>query len=136
MIFRESIQEDLDYMGDNSTSRGMQKECPGQISYLYTLEDDGQVMGVGGFRFINLHTAWCWVDMTQLAKDKRLIAFRVIRDSINNFCENNNISRLQAYVECDFPEAIRLVEHLGFTKESTMKNFVGDKDAFMYARYM
>jgi RimJ/RimL family protein N-acetyltransferase len=134
MIFRETNQDDLVHMGDNSLSRGMQKQCPEQLSYLYTLEDKGNVLGVGGFRYINLHTAWCWVDLTQLAHDNLLVAFRTMRDAIDQFCAENDITRLQAYVECDFPEAMRLVEHLGFIKESTMKNFVGDKDAFMYAR--
>ena len=63
-----------------------------------------------------------------------ILSFRVIREGIDQFCKNQNIRRLQAYVECDFPQAIRMVQHLGFEKESIMKNFMGNNDAFMYVR--
>jgi RimJ/RimL family protein N-acetyltransferase len=134
MEFRETIQADLDYMADNSVSRGVQKSCPEQLSYMYTLEDCGEILGIGGFRLINASTAWCWLDMSHSAGKNMIYGYRFLRDEIEKFLHKYNLRRLQAYVECDFPEAIRMVEHLGFKKESTMKNFVGDKDAYMYVK--
>jgi len=134
MNFRETTQADLDYMTDNSISRGMQKLCPEQVSYMYTLENEGVPLGHGGFRIINAYTAWCWLDMSHNAGGNIIYIYRLLRDKIKSFQEEHNLRRLQAYVECDFPEAIRMVEHLGFYKESTMKNFIGDKDAYMYAK--
>jgi RimJ/RimL family protein N-acetyltransferase len=49
--------------------------------------------------------------------------------------KDKGIKRGQAYVDVNFPEAIRLVEHLGFERESIMKRFIGDGDAAMYARF-
>ena len=134
MIFREAVQEDLDYLADNSISRGVQKHAPEQVSYIYSLEHNGKLLGAGGFQLINLHTAWCWVDMSHEARNYIVSSYKTIKEQIESFMIEHNIKRLQAYVECDFPEAIRMVSHLGFHKESIMKNFVGDNDAYMYVR--
>jgi len=134
MITRESIQSDLDYMAEHTMSRGVQKSCPEQISYMYTLEDDGVPLGMGGFRLINKYTSWCWVDFSPVGHKNVILSYRTIKEKINEFCKEHKIKRLQAYVECDFPEAIRLAEHLGFSQESTMSNFAGNRDAYMYVR--
>ena len=134
MEFRDTTQEDLDYMADNSMSRGVQKSCPDQISFMYTLADNGIPLGIGGFQLINQHTAWCWVDISPVGHDNVRQSYRTIKEGIENFAKEYNLRRLQAYVECDFDKAIRMVEHLGFERESTMTNFVGDKDAYMYKR--
>jgi len=134
MIFRPAIQEDLDYMADHSTSRGVQKNHPEQTSYIYTLEDNGIPLGIGGFQLINHYTAWCWVDISPVGHENVRMSYRTIKNGIENFAIEHELTRLQAYVECDFPQAILMVKHLGFTEESIMKNFVGDKDAFMYVR--
>jgi RimJ/RimL family protein N-acetyltransferase len=132
--FREAIQSDFEYIAENSMSRGIQKLCPEQADYTYTLEHEDVVLGIGGFRMINLHTAWCWVDLGPAGHENGLATYRVIKGWIKSFSEDKGLKRLQAYVECDFPEAIRMVQCLGFKKESIMENFMGDKDAFMYAR--
>ncbi len=134
MNFRETTQEDLDFVARHSISRGIQKYCPEQVDYSYTLEHEGKPLGVGGFRLINMTTAWCYIDLTELSRSHLTSTYRVIREWIDIFIQEHGLRRLQAYIECDFPEAERLANHLGFKKESVMKNFMGDKDAFMFVR--
>lgn len=134
MKFRETIQEDIDFVANHSISRGIAKHQPEYIDYCYTLEHEGKPLGIGGFRLINETTAWCWVDMTDLAGSHITTCYRVIKEWIDKFVKEHKIKRLQAYVEMDFTEAIRIVKHLGFEWESDMKKFVGNKDAFMYVR--
>jgi RimJ/RimL family protein N-acetyltransferase len=134
MEFRETTQEDLDFMANNSVSRGIQKHCPEQADFMYTLEHESKPLGVGGFRLINLTTAWAWVDLSHLAGHHTIVCYRVIREWMEKFVEDHKIKRLQAYIEMDFEVAIRMAEHLGFKYESTMEGFMGDKDAFMYKR--
>lgn len=136
MEFRETTQEDLDFVADHSISRGILKRQPECIDYCYTLEHEGKPLGIGGFRLINATTMWCWVDITDCAGNHIIPAYRVLKEWIDIFVKEHKIKRLQAYIEMDFPEAIRMVQHLGFEKESIMKNFVGDKDASMYVRIM
>jgi RimJ/RimL family protein N-acetyltransferase len=132
MEFREATKEDFDFVADHSISRG--KSCPEQIDYVYTLEHNGVPLCIGGFKLMNYDTAWCWIDITDVAGNHTIAMYRVIRDWINNFVKEHNLTRIQATVECDFDTAISMVEHLGFHKESIMKNYVGGKDAFMYVR--
>jgi len=134
MKIRETTQSDMDFVANNSVSRGIAKFQPEQIDYCYTLEHEGEILGIGGFRLINLTTAWCWTDWTHLSSKHTIVGYRVVKEWMDIFVREHGIKRLQAYIEPDFPEAIRMVEHLGFKKESVMKNFVGDKDVYLYVR--
>jgi RimJ/RimL family protein N-acetyltransferase len=132
MKFREATKEDFDFVADHSVSRG--KVHPDHIDYVYTLEHNGQPLCIGGFKMLNYDTAWCWVDITDVAGNHTIAMYRVIRDWIDSFIAEHDLTRVQATVECDFTEAIRMVKHLGFHKESIMKKYVNNRDAFMYVR--
>lgn len=134
MEFRETTQKDLDFVANHSVSRGILKRQPECIDYCYTLEHKGKVLGIGGFRLINLTTAWCWTDLTYLAGEHIIVGYRILNEWIDIFVKEHGIKRLQAYVECNFKEAIRMVKHLGFHYESTMPNFVGNQPAYMYVK--
>lgn len=136
MEFRLATQADLDYVAENSVSRGMLKQIPEQTDYVYTFEHEGLPLGVGGLRLINLTTAWCWMDMTPISHKYIKTFYRTVSEWRDSFAKEHGLRRLQAYIECDFPEAVRMIEHLGFEKESIMENFIGDKDAFMYKRIL
>jgi RimJ/RimL family protein N-acetyltransferase len=132
MKFREATKEDFDFVADHSVSRG--KVHPECTDYVYTLEHDGVPLCIGGFKLLNYDTAWCWIDITDVAGNHIIVMYRVIRDWIDNFTEEHNLTRVQATVECDFTEAITMVRHLGFKKESIMKRYVNNKDAFMFVK--
>lgn len=136
MNFRETTKEDLEFVADNSVSRGVLKRQPECIDFCYTLEHEGKVLGIGGFRLINLTTAWCWFDLTHLASEHIIVVYRTIKEWTEIFVKEHNLKRLQAYVECDFEEAIRTAGHLGFKQESVMKSFMGDKDAYLFVRIL
>lgn len=138
MNFRETTQADLDFVAEHSISRGVQKDQPQQTDYCYTLEHDGKVLIIGGFRLINSTTAWAWLDLTDASGGHIVTVYRVIREWADKFVKTHGIKRLQAYIECDFEEGKRLAQHSGFEKEfeKPMKNFVGNKDAFMYVRFI
>lgn len=82
-------------------------------------------------------TAWAWVDLTHYAGEHIIVVYRVIKEWMEILAKDKGIKRLQCYCECDFPEAIRTIEHLGFEKEFTkpMKRFVGEKPAFLYMKH-
>lgn len=133
MKFRESTQKDLDYAAGNSISRGISKQFE-SVDYCYTLEHEGNVLGVGGFRLINSVTAWCWLDLTHHSKNHIIVGYRVIKEWINTFVEEHELKRLQAYVRVGFDKGIRTAEHLGFKHEFVMENFTPEGDAIMFKR--
>ena len=92
------------------------------------------MLGSGGFRLINMTTAWTWLDLTHDAGSHIRSVYRVISEWIDIFVKDKGIKRLQAYIDPDFPEAIRTIQHLGFERESNMELFYGDRDAYLYKR--
>lgn len=135
MIFRELTQTDIDAVKDKSISKGILHKQPETIDYNYALEHKGKVLGIGGIRLINETTTWAWVDMSKDAEEHIITVYRVIKEWLEILARDKRIKRLQAYVEVDFPKAVRMVEHLGFHQESVMPKFVGEKSAYLYVRF-
>lgn len=134
MNFRETTQEDLDFVTDHSVSRGILKRQPECIDYCYTLEHERKPLGVGGFRLINETTAWAWCDLSDCAGSHIRVCYRVLKEYIDIFAKEHGIKRFQAYIEVNFEEAVRMATHLGFHYEFTMSNFVGNQSAYMYVK--
>lgn len=135
MEFGELTQTDIDAVKDNSISRGILSKQPQEIDFSYALRHEGKVLVIGGFRLINTATAWGWLDLTHHAGEHIIKVYRAIKEWTEIFCRDKGIKRLQCYVEIDFEEAKRTVEHLGFRYESTMANFVDNKPAYMFVRF-
>ncbi len=134
MEFREATKEDLAFAAEHSVSKAV-KGWSERADYVYTLDHEGEVLMTGGFRMVNETTAWCWVNMTDRREGHIKTCYRVMDEWITEFIKDHELIRLQAYVRVDFPEAVDLVQHLGFEQEGPpMKKFVGDIDAFMYVR--
>lgn len=136
MEFRQTTQNDLDYMVNHSINQRVDRKKLDQIDYTYTLEHNGVPFMVGGFRMVTATVAWCWVDLSDESRKHIIPLYRVIKEWITIFAKNHNIKRLQAFVRTNYTEGIRLIEHLGFEKESTMEKFFGNDDAFMYKRLL
>jgi len=126
--------EDCEYLKEHSVSRGIFKNIPAITEYSFSLEHEGVLLGCGGFRLINETTSWCWLDLTDEARKHIVVVYRVIKEWMDNFVKDKGIIRLQAYIDPLFPEAIRTAQHLGFERESNMKRFYPDRDAYLYTR--
>jgi N-acetylglutamate synthase-like GNAT family acetyltransferase len=133
MNFRVGTVEDLELMETLSINQKHDRKFEAEVDHFYTLEHDGEILGVGGFRVIVPATAWCWVDFSEYGVHHIRETYRVTRDWIDQWAKKMNIKRLQAFVK-DQPNEKRLVKHLGFEQESVMKNFYGDNDALMFVR--
>lgn len=136
MEFRETTPADRDFVGKHSASRGIFHKQPEVFEFCYTLEHEGKILGVGGLRLITPQVAWAHVDMTTFARPRIKTCYRVIGDVITNCARDNGVRRVQAYVDLDFPEGIRMAQHLGFKKESTMANFIDGRPAGLYVRHI
>lgn len=134
MEFREMTKSDVEFVAKHSISRGVFGKMFRQTDFSWSLEHEGKILATGGIQLINPVAAWGWIDLTEYAQVRIFTVYRVIKEWMEKFCEDNKIKRLQAYIETDFPQAKRTVKHLGFEFESVMKNFMGDKDAHMYKR--
>ena len=134
MEFREATESDLAFVGRHTISRGFFAKQPPRVEWVYALEHEGQILGVGGLKLMNPSTAWAWFDLTEFARGHMLIVYRVIRDVLTSTMAEHGLRRVMAVVEPDFPKAIRTIEHLGFEREAILKNFYDEKDGYLYAR--
>lgn len=89
----------------------------------FTLADaSGRVVACTGVHHFWQGTGEVWLVLSALAKVYPRILFYL--RSLLGYCQTVlGYRRLQAAVREDWPEAVRLVEHLGFTKEVVMKNY-------------
>ncbi len=134
MKLRETIQSDVDYLAEHTRSHGSFNKKPDILEFTYTLEHEGNILCIGGLNIITPTTGWAWVDISDKADGHMKDVYRYIRDWLKIFTEDKGLIRLQAHVEKGFPEAIRMIEHLGFEFESTLKKFYNETDYLLYAR--
>lgn len=134
MNFREATTKDIEHLAENSVSRGCCADWPEQTDFVYALEYEGELCGIGGIKLLNKTTAWCWMDLTQHGLETRTFTYRVVKEWLDSLIAEKGLKRLMAAVEVDFEEAVRTVEHLGFHKETFMPRFFGDRDGYLYAR--
>lgn len=142
MIFRKATQEDLDFVRENPFE-GMLKDYPHlQIpdKNCITAIWGEKIVGIGGLMIYWNGRGRLWLMMTADCKKDGLngvIALSTIREKIEELIIGNNLWRVEATIECNFTQAIKMIEFLGFKRESKMKYFLPDKsDAYMYVRIL
>jgi len=133
MILRNATAEDVVQVSQDSMSRGCLDRQPEVVDFVYALEHEGVVLGIGGVKLLNPHTAWCWFDLSRAARKHIVAVFRRIRDQLDALSRVHGIGRMMAAVDASFPEAIRTARHLGFEQESVLKDFFGKgKDGLLF----
>lgn len=135
MNFREAVPSDFAFVAEHSASRGCFAKQPLVVDYVCALEHEGNLLGIGGVSLLNASTSWGWFDLTPFAKGHMIAVYRVIREWMDKLAETHGITRMMAAVECDFPEAVRTVKHLGFECESVMRRFFDGKDGYMFVKF-
>ena len=140
MIFRQSTQEDLDFVKANPYEGSVKDypymEVPNDNCYTAIFQD--KIVGVGGTIIHWKGVAEVWLILTaDCRKDGAhgLIALGAIKDKMEELLKINNIRRAQATVRADFPQAIRMIEFFGFEREGLLRQYCPDKgDAYRYAK--
>jgi hypothetical protein len=101
----------------------------------FTGRIDGVVVGVGGIQILWEGVGEAWVILSQAALDHKIETYRGIFKKLKELIEECDLRRVQSVIRVDFPQAIRMIEHLGFQLEGYMKGYCPDGcDVFMYGR--
>jgi hypothetical protein len=149
MEFRIAKPEDFKFIDEHPLYPDQVDKKPlEKIDYDFVLDHGDYILGAGGFRLINDHTAWVWVMMTEYVGNHLVPSVRVIKEWMEGyydkeknwnpgFCVEHSVYRLQASVAVNFQQGNNIARMLGFEKESKMLNFFGKgKDAWLYVRFM
>jgi hypothetical protein len=136
MLLREATLEDFAFVEEHTAFPDHYQKEPTQTVFSVALEQDGDVCAVGYLVLITGTCGWVGCDITTFAEHHKIEMIRTMRTWIDTQAVELGLTRLQAWIDKDRPEAIRLVEHLGFNEESMMPNFIDEgKDALLYVKF-
>jgi RimJ/RimL family protein N-acetyltransferase len=132
----DAKQADLDYCRQN-TIDGAIKEYPQKLidGFSKTAFVDGEPIAIGGLVIYWPGVGESWLILSKKANDHKTEITRCIRRIVKQFVTENKLHRLQVNVRTDFPQARKLVEHLGFVYEGTLKRYTPNGvDCWMFAK--
>ena len=85
---------------------------------------------------ITAQTAWVWVDLTIFALNNIREVVENMRQWLDMQVKALQLSRLQTWADPDWPEAIRLLEHLGFVEDYRPDDFLGfGRPAIIFVKF-
>lgn len=127
--------EDIDVQEKQSIySKEMNKD------YLISLEKNsvafsglvnGKVIGIAGFLQLDVQRAIIFAILDKNSGEH----FLAIHKAVRRFLELQPFPRIEAAIDCNFDQAVRWIEMLGFEKEGRMKKyFSNNNDAYLYSR--
>jgi len=137
MELRPTTTEDLAWIRANPLDSNI-KEYPAFPLDGVTGIHAGKIWGVGG---VVVHREGMGEFWLILAVDfKQAIASRTVLKQLMLYIEDTindkGLYRAQAIIRADYPAAMKMIEFLGFERESNrMRNYLpGPTDAYMYSR--
>jgi hypothetical protein len=135
MKIRPMTFADGEFVREHSAFKEFYQKEPSQMVYSVAVEQDNDVIAVGGLVQITRNTAWAWCEITTFVENHKIELVRLMREYLDMMVKELRLSRLQAWIDPTRPEAIRLICHLGFIEEYEMKDFLGpDKPAMLYMK--
>lgn len=92
----------------------------------------GEIIGCAGLILCHEQRAIAWA----LLSDQAAKHVAAVHRAVRRFLDQQELARIEAHVDCDFPAARRWVVALGFTLElERMRRFLPDgRDASMWVR--
>jgi hypothetical protein len=138
--FKKTTQEDLDYVRLNPYEDAV-KNYPYMVApddNCYTVIYEGSLVAVGGLCVRWEGVGLLWLILTSDCKKYGIhgvVALLAIKEKVNELIENNSLWRAEADVRVDFPQAIKMIEYLGFTRECRREQYFPDKtDGYLYSK--
>ena len=142
MIFRKATQEDMAFVRLNPYEGAVKNypymEIPDENCYTAIYES--AIVAVGGLQVKWEGVGLLWLMLTADCKKYGiygLLALEAIKEKMEYLIEKNKLWRTEAAVRVDFPQAIKMIEFLGFEREGIMRQYYPDKtDAILYSRIL
>jgi hypothetical protein len=133
-VLRDGICEcNLQHMGNDRLRELAEKREKEGVSY--TGEVDGKVVGCAGVDIYWKGVGEIWSLISSHLRSNPKQTYRCIKEGLRIIVECYAVRTLLAYARADFPEAQRMLEHLGFTQKCRIENYNPDHtDAYLYVR--
>ena len=101
----------------------------------FTLRADGRIIMVGGVRWFWEGVGEAWCILHARSQGCRFTTYRALK-ILHTTCVNRYkpFNRVQATVRTQWPEAIKMLEKLGYKREGLLRKYCPDgEDVYMYA---
>ena len=140
MEFRQATQEDFIYVKNNPYEGAVKDyphaEVPDENTYAVIFE--GNLVAVGGVQVKWKGVGLMWLILTADCKKHGIygvLALSAIKQKTDYLMEKNGLWHAQATVSPDFPEAIKMIEFLGFKRKCLMEKYFPDGcDSYLYTK--
>lgn len=138
MIEIRKLQEgDIEYARRNPLEEAVKgyPDFPVPKENCYTGLVDGKIIGVYGVTVLWEGVGELWLILTKDVLNFKVETYKRLKQCVEELIGNCNLRRTQAVVRTDFPQAIKMMEHLGFEREGLLIDYCPDKcDVYMYAK--
>jgi RimJ/RimL family protein N-acetyltransferase len=133
---RPAKQEDVEYLRTVALEGGMKTYPPVTVEQpAYTGYVNDKPIGCGGVVILWDGVGEVWLIVSREVESHKVQAVKVLKRMCEIILLKHELRRIQAIIRTDFPQAVKLVESLGFEREGTLRNYCPDgQDSYMYAR--
>ncbi len=135
---KNAVQADLDWVRQNPINDAFKDYSAFELTgFAKAAFVDGDCIGVGGaILYWEGHAAgWLYLSKKVLGHPREMAL--AIKTVMNQLIEELKLRRLSAYVRCDFDRAVKLLEAIGFVRETPepLKYYMADgTGVYLYAK--
>jgi hypothetical protein len=135
MLIRDATNEDLVEVSKRSMSRPPKNRVQPFDLYQTLVGDDGEILAVGGLRQFQPGVARAWVNFSEDAKPDFRRVYRMMREWLDLKIVELDLHRVEATCRPDFPEAMNMLDHLMFWRESVQQDlFAPGENGLLFVR--
>ena len=134
---RKLQEGDIEYVRKNPLEEAVKRypDLPTPEENCYTGLVDGKIMGVGGVIVLWEGVGEAWLILSKDILEMKIATYLCIKEMVERMISECNLRRIQAVIRTDYPQAIKMIEALGFKREGLLEEYLPDKcNAFMYAK--
>jgi len=100
-----------------------------------TLTEDGKPIASWGMEVHWKGNATVWSEFSKRSLDRYPVTVaKNVRRHLEKHIKELRLRRIQSLIYSDDHVSMHWIEWLGFHREARLKNYLGDKDLFIYAR--
>ncbi|MCP4537769.1 MAG: hypothetical protein GY832_11550 [Chloroflexi bacterium] len=136
MKVTETVPEDIDAVLEDPLdelvkgNRDLLSEQPAVTAW----DDDGGIIFVGGINWYWKGVGEAWVIFHRNAQRHGHRSYRTAKEVLAMLMDKSDYHRVQATARADWPQAVRMLEVMGFHREGLMEKFYPNgADAYMYS---
>lgn len=126
-----NIKPNEKFSGDEGAVSRVRDMLSNENVFSYTLKSEGNVLAILGITVGWAGVGEVWSVMTDKVSLCPVAFARSARHLLHNVISDLDLDRAHVFARCGFPDTIKWLEFLGFTKEATLEKFGPEGDDYL-----